>query len=194
MRCPSCHAGLSGPAPQCPACKLTLRGLDIKFGAVPRHSYLLTDLTRRLPAHEVNELSALLRLFHRKFPQSHFSVFLMHEVPKGTITEYTFWIANRARFGRVDAIGEKNFNLLLGIDVDSRAAALVAGYALEHYLTENDLERALAGATGAFYSADYAGGIRICVDLLMNRMREIVKRLEEPPALAEAAPEKSGGL
>ncbi len=185
MKCPSCLGTLSTPTPQCPHCKLTLRRLDVKFGAVPRHSSLLTDRTGRLPAREVKTLRDLLRSFNGKFPQSLFSVFLTNQLP-GSIWEYTFWMANRGRFGNVHTEAGDNFDLLLGIEVEARSAALVIGYGLERYLDERDLERALAGASGAFSVADFARGIRICVELLTERMKNVVKDLEETAQTAAA--------
>src|ERR1700736_3925771 len=150
MKCPSCHTIVPGPVPQCPTCRLSLRRLDVRFGAVPRHTRFLTDHTGRLRTRELAELRQLLRLFGRKFPQSAFSVFLTNQVPDGAVAEYTFWLANRVRFGRVNAIGSENFDLLLGIDTETSSAALVAGYGLENYVSERDLERALAQASSGF--------------------------------------------
>src|SRR6266513_3942225 len=179
MKCPSCHTIFSAPAPQCPACKLTLGRLDIKFGAVPRHSRYLTDCTGRLPHRDVTEICRLLRLFNRKFPQSRFSVFMTSQVPGGPIGEYAFWLMNRARFGFLEAVGGDNFDLLLAIDVERSTAALIAGYGLETYITERDLERALAQAASGFHEGDFAQGIRACVEVMMSRLRAIVKNLEE---------------
>jgi uncharacterized membrane protein YgcG len=178
MKCPSCFSLLVAATPQCPHCKLTLRRLDIKFGIVPRHSVWLTDRTRRLPKREIRQLRRLLRLFHGKFPQSIFSAFLTKRLP-GSIAEYTFWVVNRARVGRVHSVAGNNFDLILGIDVDACSAALMIGYGLEHYLTEHDLERVLAGASGAFYDRDFSRGIRICIEMLTERMKEVVKALED---------------
>jgi uncharacterized protein (DUF3820 family) len=178
MKCPSCLWPLLVPAPQCPHCQLTLRELDIEFGAVPRHSALLTDRTGRLPAGEVRELRALLRSFHARFPQSLFSVFIANQLP-GPIAEYTFWIANRGRFGPAHNLGSDNFDLHLGVDVDACAAALMIGYGLEHYLTEQDLEWTLAAAFDAFHHRDFGRAIRICIELMTERMKNLVKALEQ---------------
>ena len=177
MKCPSCLGLLPTATPQCPHCKLTLRRLDIKFGIVPRHSVLLTDRTGRLPKREARELRRLLQSFHGKFPQSLFSVFLRRQLP-GSIAEYTFWVANRGRFGKVHTVAGNNFDIVLGLDVDACAVALLIGYGLEQYLTERDLERALASASAAFYDRDFGRGIRLCVEFLTERMRDLVKELE----------------
>jgi uncharacterized membrane protein YgcG len=178
MKCPSCQSVFSLPVAQCPSCQLTLRDLDIKFGAVPRHSRFVTDFSGRLSRRDVTELRALLRLFNRKFPQSRFSVFLTNQISTGSIGEYAFWLMNRARFGFPEAIGADNFDLLLAVDVQRNVAALIAGYGLEHYVTERDLERALAEAASGFHEGDFFSGIRACVEFMINRMREIIKRLE----------------
>jgi uncharacterized membrane protein YgcG len=139
----------------------------------------MTDRSATLPLREIGELRGLLKLFRRKFPQSLFSVFVMGGVQNGTIAEYTFWLANRARFNSIEAVGGENFDLLLGVDLTGRMAALQAGYGLEHYLNERDLERALAQASGAFHAGDIARGIRECVEATMERMREAVREVED---------------
>ena len=192
MNCPSCNADFATPMPQCPKCKLTLRRLDIKFGALPLHSRFLTDRTGRLPMHGVAETRKLLSLFKRKFPQSLFSVFVSDAVQGGTISEYTFWLANRARLSSLDAVEGENFDLLLGIDTHAHAASLVIGYGLESYVTERDLQRALADAASAFYVGDYVGGIRNCVEFMMNRMRDIVKEIEDKQTSEPALPSSVG--
>jgi uncharacterized membrane protein YgcG len=151
----------------------------MKFGALPRHSRFLTDRTGQLPLRAMADLRDLLRLFKRKFPQSLFSVFVTDAVQGGAISEYTFWLANRARFSSLGAVEGDNFDLLLGIDTHARAAALVIGYGLEAFISERDLQRALADAASAFYGGDYVGGIRNCVEFMMNRMRDIIKEIED---------------
>jgi hypothetical protein len=89
----------AGIASQRPSCQLTLRELDSRFGAVPRHSRFITDFSGRLSSRDMAELQALLRLFNRKFPQSRFSVFLSNQISAGSIGEYAFWLMNQARFG-----------------------------------------------------------------------------------------------
>jgi uncharacterized membrane protein YgcG len=192
MKCPSCNVALTIPAPQCPNCNLTLRQLDTKFGALPLHSQFLTDRTGQLSLRAMAELRQLLSLFERKFPQSLFSVFVIGPVHGGTISEYTFWLANRARFSSLEVVGGENFDLLLGIDSDAREAALVIGYGLEAYVNEHDLLQALAEATNAFRAGDYARGIRNCVEFMMNRMRDIVKTIEGKSLSHSALPINAG--
>ena len=179
MKCPSCHEILPAPTSQCLKCRLTLDRLDIQFGAIPRYSRFVTDFSGRLPQRDLAGLRSLLRLFNRKFPQSRFSVFVSSEITGGTIDEYAFWLMNRARFGFAEAVGGDNFDLLLVIDVQRSTAALIVGYGLENYVTERDLERALAEGASGFHQGDFAQGIRACVEVMISRMRDIAKKLEE---------------
>ena len=169
---------MDAPAPQCPGCKLTLHKLDNKFGALPRHSRFLTDRSDTLSLRAIKELRALLSLFNQKFPQSLFSVFVLGRVENGTIGEYTFWLANRARFSSLEIVGAENFDLLLGLDLAARSAALQIGYGLENYLSERDLKRALAHASYAFHLGEMARGIRDCVEFMMDRMRAVAREVE----------------
>jgi uncharacterized membrane protein YgcG len=179
MRCPSCRETFAQAAPQCPHCKLTLRRLDTRFGTVPRHSRFVTDRSASLPMRDIRDLRSLLNLFHRKFPQSIFSVFVMPRIDGGTIAEYIFWLANRARFSSIEASGGDNFDILLGVDLRGCAAALQIGYGLENYLSERDLERALAQSSAGFAAGDLARGIRACIEFMMERMREAAIASEE---------------
>jgi len=171
-------------APQCPACQLSLSGLDAKFGAVPRQTRYLSDRSGQLPLREIKKLRGLLQIFEKKFPQSLFSVFVINGVPNGSISEYVFWLANRTGFSSIEAVAGDNFDLLLGIDVEAGTAALTIGYGLENYLTEDDLQAALAVVENAFRAGDFARGIRECVEFVMNQMREIARANEAHKRLA----------
>jgi uncharacterized membrane protein YgcG len=187
MKCPACRTVFSGPVPQCPTCKLSLLRLDAKFGAVPRHTRYLSDRSGRLPLREIKKLRALLQIFEKKFPQSLFSVFVTNGVPSGLISEYAFWLANRTGFSSIEAVAGDNFDLLLGIDVEAGMAALIIGYGLENYLTEDDLQAALAVAENAFRAGDFSRGIRECVESVMNRMREIARASEAHKRVGDLA-------
>jgi uncharacterized membrane protein YgcG len=180
MKCPACRTAFSEPAPQCPTCQLSLRTLDAKFGAVPRQTRYLSDRSGRLPQRKIKKLRNLLQVFGKKFPQSLFSVFVINGVPNGSISDYAFWLANRTGFSSLEAVAGDNFDILLGIDLEAGMAALTIGYGLENYLTEDDLQAALAIAENAFRSGDFPRGIRECIESMMKRMREIARASEAP--------------
>ncbi|HEY5036862.1 MAG TPA: TPM domain-containing protein [Chthoniobacterales bacterium] len=178
MKCPSCRQPVAEPVARCPHCGLTLHKLDLQFGVAPKHSGSLTDATHKLSAGDRRKLKTLLQLFHRKFPQSILSVLLTELKPGMVIGEYTFWLANRVRFGWVESKGEDNFDLLLVVDIAGGAAGMAAGYGLDRELAEGDLEAALEAGRNAFAEGDWATGIERCVNQLMERMREILRATE----------------
>ena len=186
-KCPSCANPIAGAAPECPACKLSVRRLDLKFGALPRRARYLTDRSGRLPLRTIRMLRHELQIFERKFPQSLFSVFVTDQLRGGSISEYTFWLANRARFSSIEAVGAGNFDLLLGIDLSAGAAALTIGYGLEQYIGEDDLHAALAAAKDAFTAHDYALGIGQCIELMTDRMREAARNIEQSKPAGDPA-------
>jgi uncharacterized membrane protein YgcG len=188
-KCPSCGDPITGPALECPMCNLSLRRLDAKFGTTPRRTKYLTDRSARLPLRTIKKLREELRIFETKFPQSRFSVFITDQLRGGSISEYTFWLANRARFSSIEAVGADNFDLLLGIDLHAGAAALTIGYGLEEYIGEDDLHSALAAAKDAFAAQDFALGVRQCIEFMTERMRDIARNIEQlTTASAPASP------
>lgn len=136
---------------------------------------------------EIDALRSLLRVFHKKFPQIVFCVLVIDLGEEVSISEYGFWLINRARFGGAGIIGAKNFDLFFVIDPKGRAAGLIAGYGLEAYLSEQDLQDALAVANSGFDAGDLICGMRECIEFLTIRVREIVLRIEESRALENRA-------
>lgn len=167
---------MSHAAEECPHCRLTLRQLDLKFGAIPLHSRYLTDRAECLPMAELKKLMRLLQAFDKKFPQLLFSVFIADLPPRRNTHEFAFWLANRGRFNRLDAVGADNFDLLLVIDVGTKSAALTAGYGLEDHLSETDLKDALSAGFPHFRDGDIAGGIRACLEWMTQHLRDLSRK------------------
>lgn len=178
MKCPSCAAALDAPVPRCPHCKFSLHKLDPRFGLVPAHSRLLSDRSGTLPLPDMQRLRDQLRLFHKKFPQTLFSVFVTELDPGTAVGEYAFWIANRARFTSSDKTRGENCNLLLVIDIVSKAAALTSGYGLEKYVPEESLQKALDEFVTAYHTGGIPAGIEACIEALTNDLRELATKAE----------------
>jgi uncharacterized membrane protein YgcG len=168
---------------RCPACKLSLQRLDVKFGMVPRHSRYLTDRSGRLPLNEMEQLRASLRLFEKKFPQILLSLFIDNFPPGTSASEFAFWLANRARFSSIEQQAGENFDLLLVLDLATGSAALTSGYGLEASVPERYLEEALEAMAGPLRQGDISGGVRALLEVLTRRLRESSKR----PGTTEAA-------
>jgi uncharacterized membrane protein YgcG len=179
---------LNAPLPQCAQCGLSLADLDRKFGIVPLYSRYLTDRTERLSLRDAQQLRQALGLFQKKFPQLLFSVMLIDLHPPAPISEYAFWLINRARFSEFQATGAKNLELLLVIDTGVKEAALITGYGLESYLAEEDLTEALNAARPGLGAGDLANAIGNCIDFIARRLREIAMHTEAGQAETGSEP------
>jgi len=136
---------------------------------------------------EITQLRAALRLFEKKFPQILFSVFIddLHEGV--SVSEYAFWLANRARFSSWEKKHGENFDLLLVIDLATRSASLVAGYGLEKHVSEHDLQIALDELAGPLRQGDASAGIRALLEALIRVLRARAREsgLREKPRREE---------
>lgn len=183
VKCPSCGGVIDAPVARCPYCRLTLQKLDLRFGVAPRHFGLFADPGNELAPGRQRRVNDLLELFAKKFPQSVFSIYLM-EMPAGAPpNEYALWLANRARVHNATAVGQLNFDLVLVIDV-AGSAALTAGYGLENYLTEEDLDAVLEAGRDAFAARAWEEGIERCSAELTTRLRAASQR----PAVTKPEP------
>ena len=154
--------------------------LDDRFGLVPAHSRFLSDRSGTMELADMHRLRDELRLFHRKFPQSLLSVLVTELEPGTSVSEYAFWIANRARFTSMDKKRGENFNLLLLIDLTNGAAALTSGYGLEPYVPEETLAAALDEFLKAYRASGLAAAISACVESLVRQLRERAKQARHP--------------
>ncbi|HSH38544.1 MAG TPA: hypothetical protein VK993_07140 [Chthoniobacterales bacterium] len=110
------------------------------------------------------------------------------DLPRGTpVGEYAFWLANRARFSSVEHVHGDNFDLLLVVDENGRAAALNAGYGLEEHLREEDLQATLDAFTDKMRGGDMPAGVQSCLDVITERLSAKWASLHAQPRRAPAA-------
>ena len=154
---------------------MSLRKLDLKFGAAPKHLGPIADYAQILSAAELRRLTNQLALFHRKFPQVTLAVVIAESPAGSAMGEYVFWLANRMRFSAAEAIGAKNFDLLLVLGIGG-TSGFSAGYGLENLVAEEDLARVLEAGQEDFAAERWAAGIAACVDCLIERLREVCRK------------------
>lgn len=147
--------------------------MDRKYGKAPLHARYLTDRAERLAIAELKKLREELHVFTKKFPQLLFSIFITELPPGGQVSEFVFWLANRAQFSPTEARGADNFDILLVLDPATKTAALTIGYGLEETLSEGDLQRALEAAERSWLEGDLAGGLHACIDWLTHKLRDL---------------------
>ena len=152
-----------------------------------------TDRTDRVPMPEMAAMRRMLELFHQKFPQCLFSVFVA-DLPHGTrVGEYAFWLANRARFSSVEQVHGHNFDLLLVADMNGDAAALNAGYGLEGHLEEEDLAAALDAFIQPMRGSDMPAGVQACLGVVVQRLDARWMALQAEPGPTPMTAAAAGG-
>ena len=77
-----------------------------------------------------------LALFHRRFPQVPFTVFVTDLLSGQSAMDYAFWLTNRAPSGTVHATGSDSYSLPLVVDASGGHAAFAAGCGLEIVVRE----------------------------------------------------------
>lgn len=150
-----------------------MKRMDRKYGKAPLHTRYLTDRAERLTIAELKKLREELHVFTKKFPQLLFSIFITELPPGGEVTEFAFWLANRAQFSPVEARGVENFDLLLALDPATKSAALTVGYGLEEILCEEDLSGALQAGAAAWNEGAIAAGLHASIDWMTEKLREL---------------------
>ena len=150
-----------------------------------------TDRTDRVPLREMAAMRQTLELFHRRFPQCLFSVFVA-DLPRGSsASEYAFWLANRARFSSLENVRGENFDLLLVIGFSGHTAALNVGYGLEEHLREDDLQRAIEAFSDTMRHGKLPAAVQVCTDALAERLQQRWIALHEQSETQAAAPENA---
>lgn len=159
MRCPYCQTLLQASAGECPACRLSYPRTCTLLGAVPRLTPLLADTTHTLQSAEHARIKRRITGIQRRFPQLVPQV-VMHVFPaQHPFPMHVFWLFNAADLAGSSHRGRANHSLMLAIDPDRGEAAIIPGYGLEGFLTEDLLGRLLELAAPAWAEKRWTDGI-----------------------------------
>ena len=159
MRCPYCQTLLQASTGDCPACRLSYPRTCTLLGAVPRLAPLLTDTTHTLPGAEQKRIKRRITAIQGRFPEFVPQV-VMHAFPaEHPFSMHVFWLFNAADLAGSSQRGSSNHSFMLAIDPDRGEAAIIPGYGLETFLTEEMLGRLLDLAAPAWAEKRWTDGI-----------------------------------
>lgn len=185
MWCPYCHTLLKASAVECAACRLTYARTCTLLGAVPRLAPLVADTMQILNAAEQVRIKRRLTAMQRRFPQLVPQV-VMHGFPdQHPFSMHVFWLFNAAELAGISQRGSANHSLMLAVDPNRGEAAIIPGYGLETFLTDEMLSRLLDLAAPAWADERWADGIIRVLDGL-DAMLETI-------AVSEQAANSEGG-
>jgi uncharacterized membrane protein YgcG len=164
MRCPYCQGPLQASAPDCPACRLSFQRVSALLGAVPRITPLVADTTGTLRSSDHKRIRRELERLQKRFPQLVPQV-VMHRFPaEHPFSMHAFWLFNAADFAGASRRGRENHALMLAIDPYRGEAAIVPGYGLEPFLTNESLDRLLDLAAPAWQDLRWTDGVLRVLD------------------------------
>lgn len=190
LHCPRCGASIDREVSSCPACGLSVKELDRRFGPIPRHFGSVTDLAGVMTAGQNRRLAREIQRLETKFPQVRIVV-LVGSLPHREARLYGFWLLNRGRFAEAAHVAEKNFTVLLFVNIATSETSVTVGYGMENVLSEADLSEALEEAAPLFASQRFAEGAErflLTFEKLLkgaSRVRE-KKRVSPPDGSVEA--------
>ena len=139
MRCPICQSQLQADAPDCPQCRLSFPRARTLLGAVPRLVPWVADTTGTLTPQDQRRLKRRLEEIQQRFPQLVPQVVLHHFPAEHPFTMHVFWLFNSANLAGYNNRGSDNHALMLALDPQRGEAAIMPGYGLEAFCTDEAL-------------------------------------------------------
>jgi uncharacterized membrane protein YgcG len=153
-------------ADECAACRLSYPRASALLGAVPRLEAWVADTTNTLIDSDQARLKRRLAEMQRRFPELVPQI-VMHCFPDAhPFTLHVFWLFNAADFAGASRRGSRNHALLIAIDPGRNEAAVMPGYGLEDFLTEESLGRIIDAAAPLFRKSRWVDGILMMLDEL----------------------------
>ena len=143
MRCPACQNPVIENDTVCRHCGFTLEAADRHFGIPPATTKPVTDLVQVLSGSEKRKLERAAQRLLNRFPQVDVAVVLAAVPPEIPLGVYLFWMFNRGQFSSASESGGANRLVLFCIDTTNHRAAAMAGYGLEPFLPEAQLQLCL---------------------------------------------------
>jgi uncharacterized membrane protein YgcG len=169
-------------AGECAACRLSYPRASALLGAVPRLEAWVADTTNTLSESDQTRFKRRLGEMQRRFPELVPQI-VMHCFPDAhPFTLHVFWLFNAADFAGTSRRGSRNHALLLAIDPGRNEVAIMPGYGLEDFLTEESLGRILDAAAPWFRQRRWIDGILQVLDEL-DMLLEKSARLNDAAAI-----------
>ena len=162
-----------------------------KYPFEAEHLERFVDPQGRIHAKTRREANRALNELCREFPQVRPYIFVARLPPNIDVREFGFWLFNRSAPANKKEKAERPWGLLFVFDRTSRSASLTAGFALEPFLSNDDLKTALMAARDEFVLGHYGKGIASMARELKAVLRESHKKAAEALKLwkSEGMPE-----
>ncbi len=129
-----------------------------------------------LRLHEAQEVEALIAEFEERFPQVFVTVYLGVLPPQLSVGELAFLLINRGVFSNKDHRRLNEHAVALVLDPVARTAGLMAGYALEKFLSPKAQLKILRAVRTSLWHGEYAPAIASVLRALEKTLKKSARR------------------
>jgi len=202
MKCPRCVQRIHRAAAACPHCGFSLADADARFGGGAVSLRRITDHAGILRRSERERLEARMEQVTRRVPQVFVAVYTGTLGGQENLSQFGFWLLNRAVFEDRPAEQPNAAGILITIDPGSKAAGMTFGYLLDPFLEEEDTFECLLRGHAYWLEQRYTDGLVRTLahleTLLCRRSRQAQRnpalflRKSQPPAM-HPQPARAGG-
>lgn len=173
MHCPYCQTGIQINAAECPACRLTFPRTGKLLGALPRLNQMVADTTRLLGVASATRLMKSVVKLQKKYPQLALQL-VMHEFSEEhPFTTHAFWLFNAGAFAGEGKRGKDNHAMMVVVDPRRRVSAIIPGYGLEPWLSQEALDHLLEMAGPSFQADKWEAGFTLVLEGLDHLLETV---------------------
>lgn len=186
MNCPYCQTALAEHSTECHACQLDFpRVVELLGPARVPHDRLDDASGCFSPLQRWRLLRKLDAIEHR-FPQVRVQV-RCHPLPtEHPAALYLFWLFNSGGLGPETPPRSHRHAILIALDPGACRAGIMLGYALEPFISQEELDRCLDIAAKALARRHWSGGLRKILShldrVLASALRHTLDAFELGPA------------
>ena len=190
MKCPRCVQNVPmGGAESCPHCGYSMAVACGFYGGGSVVAEPLMDVESRLTVDERSGILEIFAGFAAQFPQLFFMMYLGALPPPAGPRQFAFWLLNHAAVQDVDVLLPNERGLLLVVDPQAGSAVLAAGYFLENFVSQAELDAVLRSAQKELGRAAYAGAMQVITTALTGLLIKKAKEAAKHPGAFQPARE-----
>lgn len=179
LTCPSCHGILVEAAVECPRCGYDGRAAVARF---PFEAPLLErwiDPRGFVGEREQRKVNKALDRLTERFPQVRVCFCLVELARETDLREFGFWMLNASPVPDAEEAKRRPWTVLLLLDEANVRASVTAGYAVEPFLSDEDLVAVLFRSRRAFLGRDFETGLVGFVEGLSKVLDDGADRAEQ---------------
>ena len=193
MKCPRCVQMVTPAVSCCPHCGFSLNSACTLYGSEAVVAQRLMDIEGVLDLEKRERVLSDLAAFDLRFPQLFFLVYLGPLPPPASPRQFAFWLLNHAAVEGADAFHPNERGLLLVIDPRGGNAVLAGGYFIENFVTQEELDTILKGASHELGLADYPAALRAITQTLGTLLkRKAIAAAKHPKRFQTELPKAPG--